>query len=612
MTVHLRREGAKLNRTQVFNLRKTPKGYEGRTTLYDGTRIIKLPESTPNHASETERSVGHTRGHGKQQPSQPAQRGTQPQRTNSESRTRQNDPRHSAAPTEPRRVLSGAMTETGRLSEGAPTGISGIHGAAGASGERYREATGRQDGRQTMGHSDGRMPERRTDGSTEKSEKKKKKNKKKKNRQAARSTQQSRENRQSSPVQQRRPAPQDGRAEHLPKPDRPYQANAPREYAPGRADMSGTTGYGASERSARGYGVPNYGAHGSAAHGYGTQGYDTSNYSAHGSAAHGYGTQGYGTSNYGVPNNAAYGQNNGMHGGAQPSGAQRRRKRPPMSEEDRRRLEAAEQARRQAEQEMERQRAERRAEQRRKRAIDRKRRRRAALRFIVSELVRGILRGIPWLFALVGMTVLLGAVSGGIIFVDLHLGSSTHPETVEYLLTDPDDNKVSAREMAYNGAFFSGTPYIKMSDLASDFDLTVAGDGKRYKLITQDGNIIKLTIGSSVLVLGGDEIRLSAPIFERGGEIYIPIELLDDYLTGVSADYTVDEKKKIGRITITREIEDYTVSVAEGKQPVYAGLGFIYNISPDASNIAEDSLPEAIAAATDPNPPPAENGNATP
>ena len=592
MTVHLRREGAKLNRTQVFNLRKTPKGYEGRTTLYDGTRIIKLPESTPNHASETERSVGHTRGHGKQQPSRPAQRGTQPQRTNSESRTRQNDPRHSAAPTEPRRVLSGAMTETGRLSEGAPTGISGIHGAAGASGERYREATGRQDGRQTMGHSDGRMPERRTDGSTEKSEKKKKKNKKKKNRQAARSTQQSRENRQSSPVQQRRPAPQDGRAEHLPKPDRPYQANAPREYAPGRADMSGTTGYGASERSARGYGVPNYGAHGS--------------------AAHGYGTQGYGTSNYGVPNNAAYGQNNGMHGGAQPSGAQRRRKRPPMSEEDRRRLEAAEQARRQAEQEMERQRAERRAEQRRKRAIDRKRRRRAALRFIVSELVRGILRGIPWLFALVGMTVLLGAVSGGIIFVDLHLGSSTHPETVEYLLTDPDDNKVSAREMAYNGAFFSGTPYIKMSDLASDFDLTVAGDGKRYKLITQDGNIIKLTIGSSVLVLGGDEIRLSAPIFERGGEIYIPIELLDDYLTGVSADYTVDEKKKIGRITITREIEDYTVSVAEGKQPVYAGLGFIYNISPDASNIAEDSLPEAIAAATDPNPPPAENGNATP
>lgn len=567
MTVNLRREGAKLNRTQVFNLRKTPKGYEGRTTLYDGTRIIKLPESTPNHASETERSVGHTRGHGKQQPSRPAQRGTQPQRTNSESRTRQNDPRHSAAPTEPRRVLSGAMTETGRLSEGAPTGINGIHGAAGAGGERYREATGRQDGRQTMGHSDGRMPERRTDGSTEKSEKKKKKNKKKKNRQTARSTQQSRENRQSSPVQQRRPAPPDGRAERLPTSDRPYQANAPREYAPGRTDMSGTTGYGASERSARGYGVPN---------------------------------------------NAAYGQNNGMHGGAQPSGAQRRRKRPPMSEEDRRRLEAAEQARRQAEQEMERQRAERRAEQRRKRAIDRKRRRRAALRFIVSELVRGILRGIPWLFALVGMTMLLGAVSGGIIFVDLHLGSSTHPETVEYLLTDPDENKVSAREVAYNGAFFSGTPYIKMSDLASDFDLTVAGDGKRYKLITQDGNIIKLTIGSSVLVLGGDEIRLSAPIFERGGEIYIPIELLDDYLTGVSADYAVDEKKKIGRITITREIENYTVSVAEGKQPVYAGLGFIYNISPDASNIAEDSLPEAIAAATDPNPPPAENGNATP
>ena len=169
MTVHLRREGAKLNRTQVFNLRKTPKGYEGRTTLYDGTRIIKLPESTPNHASETERGVGHTRGHGKQQPSRPAQSGTQPQRTNSESRTRQNDPRHSTAPTEPRRVLSGAMTETGRLSEGAPTGINGIHGAAGAGGERYREATGRQDGRQTMGHSDGRMPERRTDSSTEKS-----------------------------------------------------------------------------------------------------------------------------------------------------------------------------------------------------------------------------------------------------------------------------------------------------------------------------------------------------------------------------------------------------------------------------------------------------------
>ena len=460
-----------------------------------------------------------------------------------------------------------------------------------------------------MGHSDGRMPERRTDGSTEKIEKKKKK---KNNRQAARSTQQSRENRQSSPVQQRRPAPQDGRAERLPTPDRPYQANAPREYAPGRTDMSGTTGYGASERSARGYGVPNYGAHGSAAHSYGTQGYSVPNYSAHGSAAYGYGTQGYGTSNYGVPNNAAYGQNNGMHGGAQPSGAQRRRKRPPMSEEDRRRLEAAEQARRQAEQEMERQRAERRAEQRRKRAIDRKRRRRAALRFIFSELVRGILRGIPWLFALVGMTVLLGAVSGGIIFVDLHLGSSTHPETVEYLLTDPDDNKVSAREVAYNGAFFSGTPYIKMSDLASDFDLTVAGDGKKVQADNAGRQYYQADDRlKCACTRRRRDTSFRADIRARRRDLYshrAARRLSDRCQRGLRGR----REKKIGRITITREIEDYTVSVAEGKQPVYAGLGFIYNISPDASNIAEDSLPEAIAAATDPNPPPAENGSATP
>ena len=113
------------------------------------------------------------------------------------------------------------------------------------------------------------------------------------------------------------------------------------------------------------------------------------------------------------------------------------------------------------------------------------------------------------------------------------------------------------------------------------------------------------------MTLGSYEARLSSPIIARGDEVYIPVELLGDYLTGVSTEYGIDEKKGIGRLTVTREIADFTVSVSDGKQPIYADLGFSYRESPDAASIAEDSLPEAIAAATDPKPPPPENGDGT-
>lgn len=359
------------------------------------------------------------------------------------------------------------------------------------------------------------------------------------------------------------------------------------------------------------------------------QGYSANN-QGHSAGGHSRtsGNQGYHTSNQGHPadgrSHPADGRGYPANGRSYPTdgrgysspqgGAQRdrrRRNRPPMSEEDKRLLAAAKQAQEQAEREMARQRAERRAERKRQRTVDRRRRRRAAIKFIASELLRGILRGIPWLFALIGMTILLAAVAGAIISLDLRLGSSTHPDKVEYLLTDADKREVSKRTTAYNAVFISGSPYLKMSDLASDFDLTVAGDGKRYKLITQSGDIIKLTVNSGAVTLGSYEARLSSPIIARGDEVYIPVELLGDYLTGVSTEYGIDEKKGIGRLTVTREIADFTVSVSDGKQPIYADLGFSYRESPDAASIAEDSLPEAIAAATDPNPPPPENGDGT-
>ena len=562
--VHLRREGAKLNRTQVFSLRKTPKGYEGRTTLYDGTRLIKLPDTSSPNPSGTDRA-----GHGRAQP--------EPKSAGRRSRDGQ-----SARGSQ--HMQSGPRTQSEQRKQSGPRTQNEQRAQSG----RWKASDGSRGGRQKAPN--GQRPNKRQQ------------NERQQNEQRRQNGQQLSDRRQTR-----------GEAEL-------------RRVLSGSMTETGRLSEGVPTNSAPidrvystdGRSYPTYG-----------QGFSANN-QGHSAGGHSRtsGNQGYHTSNQGHPadgrSHPADGRGYPANGRSYPTdgrgysspqgGAQRdprRRSRPPMSEEDKRRLAAAKQAQEQAEREMARQRAERRAEQKRQHTVDRRRRRRAAIKFIASELLRGILRGIPWLFALIGMTVLLAAVAGAIISVDLRLGSSTHPDKVEYLLTDADKREVSKRTTTYNAVFISGSPYLKMSDLASDFDLTVAGDGKSYKLITQSGDIIKLTVSSGAVTLGSYEARLSSPIIARGDEVYIPVELLGDYLTGVSTEYGIDEKKGIGRLTVTREITDYTVSVSDGKQPIYADLGFNYRESPDAASIAEDSLPEAIAAATDPNPPPPENGDGT-
>ena len=564
-------EGAKLNKTQVFNLRKTPKGYEGITSLYDGTRVIKLPDPTPRRGASDAAQRG-TEGRTQPQNNQiqrlppvksGSHRDTPPQQRPGQSRPRYAGTHEEPPAPEPqRRVLSGRMTETGRITEGAPES-----GRAGADGRRAESR--RTGGRASKGGNAGgvgRTGEGRNAGGI------------------SRSAGSGGTPGKSAPAPDKHNSREiDNRSKVPPRrssTDRPYdrQQSKPRtdnrgQARDGRSDASNTsartpdrsTGARAPDRTR----TPDRNAN--------TRTPDRSTVTP-------------------MP-----------HGSTDPRTPDRKRK-PQLTPEERRRLAAAAEARKKAEQEMARQRAERLAELKRNRELRRKRKRREALRFIGRELLRGLLSAIPWFFALIGMTAALGGIAGAIIFIDLNTGSSTHPSEVEYRLTDTDKNEIDTRTMPYSSTFFYGEPYIGASGLASDFDLTVAGDGRRYKLITEGGRILEISVGSSAVVLDGTPVRLSTPVCDVGGEVFLPLELARQYITGISAEYSSEDG--IGIITVCREIDDYTVSVSDGKLPVYSELGFIHRPSPDLGHIAEDSLPEAIAALTDPNPPP-EEGDGT-
>lgn len=546
-------EGAKLNKTQVFNLRKTPKGYEGITSLYDGTRVIKLPDPTPRRGTSdaAQRGTGE-RTQPLNNPSQrrsPVKSGSR-RDTPPQQRPGQDRPRYDGTHGEPpapepqRRVLSGRMTETGRITEGAPE--------SGRDGSDGRRVESRRTGSRTgEGINAGGIKRIAGSGGTpgksappDKHNSREIDNRSKVPSRRNSSTDRPYDRQQSKPrtdsLGQARDCRSDARNRSARAPDRSTGTRAPRKNANTRT----------TDRSA--------------------------------------GTR--------MP-----------HGSTDPRTPDRKSKQQ-LTPEERRRLAAAAEARRKAEQEMARQRAERLAELKRNRELRRKRKRREALRFIGRELLRGLLSAIPWFFALIGMTAALGGIAGTIIFIDLNTGSSSHPSEVEYRLTDTDKNEIDTRTMPYSSTFFYGKPYIGASGLASDFDLTVAGDGKRYKLITDGGRIIEISVGSSAVVLDGTPVRLSTPVCDVGGEVFLPLELVRQYITGISAEYSSEDGT--GIITVCREIDDYTVSVSDGKLPVYSELGFIHRTSPDLGHIAEDSLPEAIAALTDPNPPP-EEGDGT-
>lgn len=134
-------------------------------------------------------------------------------------------------------------------------------------------------------------------------------------------------------------------------------------------------------------------------------------------------------------------------------------------------------------------------------------------------------------------------------------------------------------------------PYSKLSLLA---DLSIMGDNDNVIIIVRPGDDrVEISSNSSLIYINDNAIRLSKPVIFQINDYLLPIELISNYMDGISVTY--DDKNDT--CTLLRSTEDDAVISA--KIAVPDGLGKC-SIPPEPppSQTSSDTSSETSSAAS--------------
>ena len=286
-----------------------------------------------------------------------------------------------------------------------------------------------------------------------------------------------------------------------------------------------------------------------------------------------------------------------------PSRQEHKPEKPKMTAEERRMIAAAEEARKKAESQLKLEEAERKKANNKRRRAEMRKRRKASLKELRAELFSMLLDSVPLFIMFLIATVLIGGIAVLSFTVALRVNFSVGPDTVIYQIGEDKERGTETLRLSANKYIRGGVLYMSMDDFAERFEFTTVGTPDELKYISRvSDNIMKVKIGSSFVTVNDIPLRLSDPVIRDGKEVLVPYDFFASYVSGFSISYDGEKAK----IKLLRDIADYTVSVGEGKLPVYANIGFIPSGYTETPNIIENSLPASVYAATDPNPPPPE------
>ena len=136
-------------------------------------------------------------------------------------------------------------------------------------------------------------------------------------------------------------------------------------------------------------------------------------------------------------------------------------------------------------------------------------------------------------------------------------------------------------ELAYKDAVQNGAIYISMNSVAELCQLTVSGNtGSELRFYTESGSYVSFTADSSVAMINGYGIDMSAPAKISGTECAVPLDFLDTILGGV--EISLDRQENT--ITIKRlERPDST-----HLEPRYESVSFMLKTNGALSAIDEN------------------------
>lgn len=150
---------------------------------------------------------------------------------------------------------------------------------------------------------------------------------------------------------------------------------------------------------------------------------------------------------------------------------------------------------------------------------------------------------------------------------------STKPSEQALSLTvvydDDDETKYSQESVFINGALY--IPYAELDKIG---DFIITGDSSSITIISgTSDDYCTLYDGSLFMYVGNVPFRLTSPVIFGDSDYYIPIEIVENYMLGMTVEY--DMKKSV-----------CTVSCADPDAITFIGK---YQIAPD--NLPETDIP---------------------
>ncbi|MBQ8248764.1 MAG: D-alanyl-D-alanine carboxypeptidase family protein [Clostridia bacterium] len=186
---------------------------------------------------------------------------------------------------------------------------------------------------------------------------------------------------------------------------------------------------------------------------------------------------------------------------------------------------------------------------------------------------------------------LMAAIVGGIFMLVLTSAPEDKSSSYSYSIGDNEYSLPSSQ------AVRDGEIYVSFTDVAAMCDLAITGSNEDMKYVIKgdEAETIRFVTDSRVVYVNGVETRLSANCYFKDKELYVPVEFVSAYVSGINVE--VDEGShtvKIERI-VTNLGENG--KLPKGEDPIYAELSFLLQSAVGLEPLDEEA--EALAELPD-------------
>lgn len=157
-----------------------------------------------------------------------------------------------------------------------------------------------------------------------------------------------------------------------------------------------------------------------------------------------------------------------------------------------------------------------------------------------------------------------------ILAVKLSLRVKDGPSNVTYKFSLNENSETDSKERKYtlSDVRKNGIYYVSLDDISELLSLRYIGNYDEITLSgTDGGEYVTFTKSSQNCRINGILCKMSAPSYVKDGEVYVPIDIFEQYYSGISLE--LDEEKMIYGISFdknssTQEFTVKSISAIEG------------------------------------------------